>query len=88
MFVAGLVVLIEDMQPPYIMHKYICDTTFTVKVQKGSSDSMQTHVNQDVLWSPISKMIPNVDKTKDIVNSFHKQSIDIAHYIEGLKLSW
>ena len=39
---------------------------------------MQTHVNQAVSWSTTNKMIPNVDKTKDMVISFHKQPIDIS----------
>ena len=82
------IVLIDDLHPPCIMHKYMDDTTFTVKVQKGSSGSMQTHVNQAVSWSNTHKMIPNVDKTKDMVISFHKQPIDISPFVsKGLKLS-
>ena len=63
------------------------DTTFTVKVQKGSSGSMQTHVNQAVSWYTTNKIIPNVDKTKDMVISFHKQPIDISPIcIEGIEI--
>ena len=81
------IVLIDDLHPPCIMHKYMDDTTFTVKVQKGSSGSMQTHVNQAVSWSTTNKMIPNVDKTKDMVISFHKQPIDILPIcIEGIEI--
>ena len=69
------------------MHKYMDDTTFTVKVQKGSSGAMQTHVNQAVSWFTTNKMIPNVDKTKDMVISFHKQPIDISPIcIEGIEI--
>ena len=39
---------------------------------------MQTHVNQGISWSTNNKMIPNVDKSKDIVISFHKQPIYIS----------
>ena len=59
------------------MHKYMDDTTLTTPVQKGSSGSMQSYVNQAVSWSTTNKMIPNVDKTKDMVISFHKQPIVI-----------
>ena len=59
------------------MHKYMDDTTLTTPVQKGSSGSMQTYVNQPVSWSTTNKMIPSVDKTKDMVISFHKQPIVI-----------
>ena len=35
------------------------------------------------------KMIPNVDETKDMVISFHKQSIDISPIrIEGIEIEW
>ena len=48
---------------------------------------MQTHVNQAVSWSTTNKMIPNVDKTKDMVISFHKQPMDISPiYIEGIEI--
>ena len=81
------IVLIDDLHPPCIMHKYMDDTTFTVKVQKGSSGAMQTHVNQAVSLSTTNKMIPNVDKTKDMVISFHKQPIDILPIcIEGIEI--
>ena len=63
------------------------DTTFTVKVQKGSSGSMHIQVNQAVSWSTSNKMIPNVDKTKDMVISFHKQPINISPIcIEGIEI--
>ena len=69
------------------MHKYMDDTTLTVKVHECSSGSMQTHVNQAVSWSTTNKMIPNVDKTKDIVISFHKQPLDISPiFIEGIDI--
>ena len=39
---------------------------------------MQLYVNhQAVSWSTTNKMILNVDKTKDMVISFHKQPIVI-----------
>ena len=67
------------------MHKYMDDTTFIVKVQKGSSGAMQTHVNQAVSWFTTNKMI--LDKTKDMVISFHKQPIDISPIcIEGIEI--
>ena len=40
------------------------DTILTTPVQKGSSGSMQSHVNQAVSWSTTNKMIPNVDKLR------------------------
>ena len=39
---------------------------------------MQTHVNQAVSWSTTNLMIPNVEKTEEMVISFHKQPIDIS----------
>ena len=73
--------------PPCIMHKYMDNITFTVKVQKGTSGSMQTQVNQAFSWSSTYKMIPNVDKTKDMVISLYKQPVDISPIcIEGIEI--
>ena len=48
---------------------------------------MQSYVNQAVSWSTTNKMIPNVDKTKDMVISFHKQSIVIPPItLEGVEI--
>ena len=48
---------------------------------------MQTHVNQAVSWSTTKKMIPNVDKTKEMVISFNKQPKDISPIcIEGIEI--
>ena len=48
---------------------------------------MQTHVNQAVSWPTTNKMIPNVDKTKDMVISFHKQPMDTSLIcIEGIEI--
>ena len=69
------------------MHKYMDDTTLTTPVQKGSSGSMQSYVNQAVSWSTTNKMIPNVDKTKDMIISFHKQPIVIPPItLEGVEI--
>ena len=81
------IVLIDDLHPPCTMHKYMDDTTLTTPVQKGSSGSMQSYVNQAVSWSTTNKMIPNVDKTKDMVISFHKQPIVIPPItLEGVEI--
>ena len=69
------------------MHKYMDDTTLTTPVQKGSSGSMQSYVNQAVSSSTTNKMIPNVDKTKDMIISFHKQPIVIPPItLEGVEI--
>ena len=48
---------------------------------------MQTHVNQAISWSITIIMIPNVDKTKDMVISFHVQPIEISPIcIEGIEI--
>ena len=48
---------------------------------------MQSYVNQAVSWSTTNKMIPNVDKTKDMVISFHKQPIVIPPItLEGVEI--
>ena len=48
---------------------------------------MQTHVNQAISWSTTIIMIPNVDKTKDMVISFHMQPIEISPIcIEGIEI--
>ena len=48
---------------------------------------MQSYVNQAVSWSTTNKMIPNVDKTKDMVIYFHKQPIVIPPItLEGVEI--
>ena len=71
----------------FIMHRYMDDATLTAPVQKGSSGSMQSYINQAVSWYTTNKMIPNVDKTNDMVISFHKQPIIIPPItLEGVEI--
>ena len=71
------IIRINDLHAPCAVHKYMDDTTLTTQVQKGYMSLMQTLVDQTVSWSKANKMIPNVDKTKDLKISFLKQPIDI-----------
>ena len=64
------IILINDLHPPCAVHKYMDDTTLTIKVQKGSARPMQTLIDQTVSWSTLNIMIPNIDKTKDMIISF------------------
>ena len=81
------IVLIDDLHPPCTMHKYMDDATLTAPVQKGSSGAMQSYINQAVSWSTTNKMIPNLDKTKDMVIYFHQQSIVIPPItLEGVEI--
>ena len=42
------IVLLDDLHPPCTIHKYMDETTLTAPVQKESSGSMQSYVNQTV----------------------------------------
>ena len=66
---------------------YMDDTTLTTQVQKGSVNPMQNLIDQTVSWSTANKMIPNIDKTKDMIISFLKQPMDIPPVtIQGIDL--
>ena len=81
------IILINDLRLPCAVHKYMDDTTLTTQVQKGSVGPMQTLIDQTVSWSSANKMIPNIDKTKDMIISFLKQPMDIPPVtIEGIDL--
>ena len=81
------IILINDLRLPCAVHKYMDDTTITTQVQKGSVGPMQTLIDQTVSWSSANKMIPNIDKTKDMIISFLKQPMDIPPVtIEGIDL--
>ena len=63
------------------------NTTLTIPAQKGSSGSRQSYVNQAVLWYTSNKLIPKVDKTKDMVISFHKHPIIVPPItLEGVEI--
>ena len=48
---------------------------------------MQNLIDQTVSWSSANKMIPNIDKTKDMIISFLKQPMDIPPVtIQGIDL--
>ena len=81
------IILINDLRLPCAVHKYMDDTTLTTQVQKGSVGPMQTLIDQTVSWSSANKMIPNIDKTKDMIISFLKQPMDIPPVtIQGIDL--
>ena len=48
---------------------------------------MLTLIDQTVHWSTANKMIPNIDKTKDMIIPFLKQPMDITPVtIQGIDL--
>ena len=54
---------------------------------EGELSLNAAYVNHAVLWFTINKMIPNVDKTKHMVISFHKQHIVIPPIpLEGVEI--
>ena len=67
------VILINDLGPPCATHKYMDDTTLTVRVGKGSVSSMQSIMDFTTSWSSANNMVPNIRKTKEMVICFHKQ---------------
>ena len=90
------IVLIDDLHPPCIMHKYMDDTTFTVKLQKGSSSSMQTHMNQaapetttgpffDVKWLSVDavKIVLQYNNNNKVRNRSHSPTSFAARSVRG-----
>ena len=80
------VILINDLGPPCATHKYMDDTTLTVRVGKGSVSSMQSIMDFTTSWSSANNMVPNIRKTKDMVICFHKQPTAIPPVtIQGME---
>ena len=81
------VILINDLCPPCATHKYMDDTTLTVRVGKGSVSSMQSIMDFTTSWSSANNMVPNIRKTKDMVICFHKQPTAIPPVtIQGMEI--
>ena len=64
--------------------QYMDYTTLTTPVRRVLG-SMQSYINQAVSWSTSNKIIPYVDKSKDMLISFHK--LPIVIFPITLKLS-
>ena len=58
------VILINDLCPPCATHKYMDDTTLTVRVGKGSVSSMQSIMDFTTSWSSLTTWFPTLEKRK------------------------
>ena len=69
------VILIDDLHPRLLTHKYLDDTTISETVVKDMASQMQCAVNDLIEWSELNRMNVNSKKTKEMVfGSFSKES--------------
>jgi len=69
------IILIDDLQPQLLTHKFVDDTTLS-EIAKGSTSEMQRTVDELVKWSKLNCLNINSNKTKELViGSLSKESV-------------
>jgi len=61
------IILIDDLRPWLITHKFVDDTTSSEIIAKGSTSEMQRTIDELVQWSQLNRLNVNTSKTKEIV---------------------
>jgi hypothetical protein len=60
-------ILIDDLQPQILTHKYVDDTTLSEILARGESSQMQTTLDNLLQWSETNYMSINCKKTKEMI---------------------
>ena len=61
------IILIDDLKPQLLTHKFVDDTTLSETIAKGSTSEMQRAVDELVNWSQLNCLNINSNKTKEMV---------------------
>jgi len=61
------IILIDDLRPGLLTHKYVDDTTVTEIIEKDSVSEIQNSTATLVEWSKLNRMNINTKKTKEMV---------------------
>jgi len=69
------IILIDDLRPQLLTHKFVADTTLS-EIAKGSTSEMQRTVDELVKWSKLNCLNINSNKTKEmVIGSLSKESV-------------
>jgi len=81
--------LIDDLQLDYLVHKFVDDTTLSELLVSGDhTSSMMQYVESLRTWAQTNKMIINRSKSKEmILGSLAKQPIPMDALLYSLMLS-
>jgi len=64
----SFVVLVNDLKPDCLVHKYVDDTTLTeLFYDRTKPSSMQSFFHQLLNWADQNDMVVNLTKTKEMV---------------------
>jgi len=70
------IILIDDLRPRLLTHKFVDDTTLSEIMVKGTTSKMQEAVDDLITWSQTSRLNINSKKTKEMVlGSLDKDSV-------------
>ena len=61
------IILIDDLRPSVLTHKYLDDTTLTEIILRDTASEMQHVADAMMEWSEANHMNVNVKKTKEMV---------------------
>jgi len=61
------IILIDDLRPRLLTHKFVDDTTLSEIIAKGSTSKMQRTIDELVQWSQLNRLNVNINKTKEMV---------------------
>ena len=70
------IILIDDLRPRLLTHKFVDDTTLSEIVAKGSESKMLGAVDYLIKWSQLNRLNINSKKTKELIlGSVDKDSV-------------
>ena len=70
------IILIDDLRPRLLTHKFVDDTTLFEIMVKGITSKMQEEVDDLITWSQLNRLNINSKKTKEMVlESLDKDSL-------------
>jgi len=86
-------ILIDDLRPGLLTHKYVDDTTVTETIEKGTVSEMQHAVDTLLEWSELNHININTKKTKKMVIGLYGKenntltiTTDAVEQVQTLKL--
>jgi len=73
------IILIDDLRPKLLTHKFVDDTTVSETVVRGTTSDLQSTVETLIEWSKRNHMNINSKKTKEmIIGPLSKENVTDA----------
>ena len=70
--------MINDLKVDALTWKYVADTTFSQTIPRGSSGDVQSAVSDVEAWSQVNKVELNVDKCKEMIVDFERDTHNLS----------